>query len=84
MKLFAHIQDLSGLADGVQGLVLGFAAVAETDDEAETFAMAGITFARSEPELAELLGPEAWPYYVPAPNAQCAGWRYEAGQFIDP
>lgn len=83
MKLYAHIQDLSGLADGVQGLVLGFAAVADTDDEAETFAMAGITSARSEAALAETIG-EAWPYYVPAPNAQCAGWRYEDGQFIEP
>jgi hypothetical protein len=92
MKLFVRIVDPTGLTDGLQGWCQDFATLAESDEELLALQEAGIaSVARTEAELEATVGPDIWPYYVPAPlnedgtpNVQCAGWRYENGQFIDP
>lgn len=83
MKHFAHIVDLSGTADGVQGVVSDFVVLAETDAEMALMLDVGIPAARTEAGLAELVG-DRWPYFVYAPDSQVAGWRYENGEFIEP
>lgn len=40
--------------------------------------------AQDREELAKSVGSDLVDFYVEAPNAQCAGWRYEDGQFIEP
>lgn len=85
MKLFAQIVDPNGLTDGLQGYASNFAVVAETDEEAAMYEEHGsLLWARSVEALAEVVGSEKWPYFVPAKNAHCAGWYYDNGEWTDP
>lgn len=44
----------------------------------------GFEIAVDREELARIVGAELEPLYVEAPNAHCAGWRYENGGFVAP
>jgi hypothetical protein len=44
----------------------------------------GFELAADREELKRLVGAELEPSYVEAPNAHCAGWRYENGGFVPP
>lgn len=93
MKLFAQIKDMTGADNGLDGLVVGFATLAETDDELAPLLDAGACAARTEEELEAAVGYDIWPFFVEVPRypdghehagqfLRCAGWRYEGGKFI--
>jgi hypothetical protein len=95
MKLFAQIADLTGIDDGIQGMVVGFATLAESDGELATLRDAGVSTARTESRLAALVGEDLWKWFVAVPRypeghehagqfLHCAGWTYQGGVFVEP
>lgn len=52
-------------------------------DGLQGYAM-GFELADDREELMAIVGADLVDFYVDAPNAQCAGWRYEDGAWIEP
>ena len=52
-------------------------------DDLQGYAM-GFELAADREELARIVGADLVDFYVEAPNAHCAGWRYENGGFVTP